>query len=290
MPISGAKSEDITVKWETSGKYPNSPRARIRKLTRSRKARFWDRLYHMVLYVGGRGNFSLNGILYPAQRGSLVLVSPHQPHSFAPTEGWVVSHEVTFALRSDHAVFPGSLADVLGHYTGRREVVEDVQALDASIFGVVKGQMERLVADVTKVSIDWFATYRKMIELLGRVAALGTDAVADVVCSSLEVRARDYLAANFRNPELSLKRMAADMNVSPEHLCRHMKKTLGVSPMTYRNHLRVKAARNLLRSTNLPCKAIASRLGYCDLYAFSKAYHRITGRRPSSERSSGTAV
>ncbi len=247
-------------------------------------------VYHLVLYVGGEGSFNLNGVCYSAQRGRLVLVSPHQPHSFAPGEGWVVYHEVTFALRSARAAFTGTLADVLSHYTGRSGTVEAIQDLDASTFGVLKGQMEQFVTEVKASPVNWFSVCRLMIDFLGQVAALSIDSVADAVFPALEVRARAYVAANLSNPKLSLRGMADDLNVSPEHLCRHMRKKMGMAPMTYRNHLRAQAARNLLRSTNLPCKAIASRLGYSDLYAFSKAYYRITGRRPSSERNSGAAT
>ena len=57
-------------------------------------------VYHVVLYVGGDGSFSFEGEQHHAQGGRLVLVSPRQQHSFSPATGWVVYHEITFALRS----------------------------------------------------------------------------------------------------------------------------------------------------------------------------------------------
>ena len=58
----------------------------------------------------------------------------------------------------------------------------------------------------------------------------------------------------------------------------------GISPGRYRDQLRIEAAENLLRKSDLLVKTIAYELGYPDTSTFSKAFHRHTGKSPLARR------
>jgi AraC-like DNA-binding protein len=246
-------------------------------------------VYHVVLYVGGDGTFHFEGDQHRARSGRLVLVSPRQQHTFSPATGWVVYHEITFALRSSRRALTDPFDSLLGGYVGRALALTAIQDLDARTYALVKSNMEKIVSALRDTPTDWFATSRQLIDLFGRLATVSAGAAEDMNREGLRQRAETFIMENFADSEFSLKAMSTALHVSGEHLCRHFRETAGVSPMAYRNQLRMQAARNLLRSTSLPCKTIADRLGYSDLYAFSKAYYRMTGKRPSHERARGKA-
>lgn len=56
------------------------------------------------------------------------------------------------------------------------------------------------------------------------------------------------------------------------------------SPQEYLSSFRIEKARVLLVSTSDSVKDIAKQVGYQDAFAFSKAFHRITGMSPSEYR------
>jgi AraC-like DNA-binding protein len=88
------------------------------------------------------------------------------------------------------------------------------------------------------------------------------------------------------NPLPDYFRLAQDLGISEATLRRGFKAAMGVSPHAYWLRLRVDAARVLLAETNLPLKAIASRLGYDNEYFFSRQFRQIAGVPPGVYRKS----
>lgn len=84
--------------------------------------------------------------------------------------------------------------------------------------------------------------------------------------------------------KLSLNEVAQRCGISSEHLSRAFKRRYGITPSRYRDALRMDAANNLLRHSDLLIKEIAYRLGYPDLFTFSKAFRRHYHCAPGSTR------
>jgi AraC-like DNA-binding protein len=98
--------------------------------------------------------------------------------------------------------------------------------------------------------------------------------------------AKDYLDIHYAG-SVDVDALARKAHISREHFCRVFKARFGQSPMAYKQERRIAAACNLLRSTSLQCKEIANRLGYADMYTFSRAFKKIVGRSPRSFRQGG---
>ena len=60
------------------------------------------------------------------------------------------------------------------------------------------------------------------------------------------------------------------------------KNSQGVSIMDYREKLRIRSAKDMLKSNAFRIKEIASALGYCDVYHFSKRFKSATGKTPAN--------
>ncbi|MFS0725996.1 bifunctional transcriptional activator/DNA repair enzyme AdaA [Paenibacillus sp. 1P07SE] len=86
--------------------------------------------------------------------------------------------------------------------------------------------------------------------------------------------------------ELSLQRLAEMCHGSPYHLQRTFKRILGLSPLAYLQHARIRQAQELLHTTGLTTREIGARVGMANLSYFTTLFKRYTGTTPAHYRSS----
>lgn len=82
----------------------------------------------------------------------------------------------------------------------------------------------------------------------------------------------------------TMREMARIAEMSTEHLRRLCLRAHGVSPMRHLLQLRMKRASELLVANDLKIEAIARQVGYQNAFAFSTAFRRTVGHRPSDLR------
>jgi AraC-like DNA-binding protein len=237
-------------------------------------------VYHIVMISRGSNRVLFNGREVPVRRGTLFLADPCQPHAFAPCySGEISYHEVTFDLNSTSALrLPFN--ELLSLYAGTElPSCQMPHELGASDTRLLEEKFELLLTRL--VRNDSFAAYTLLLDMFAflaeRVLAPRSGATDPMLAIQklLESRYRD---------SLSLRELAVSARLSPAYVCRAFKKRFGRTPMDYQCELRIRAARNLLLSTSLSCKEIAARVGFCDVYTFSKAFRRKAGRSPSHLR------
>ncbi len=83
---------------------------------------------------------------------------------------------------------------------------------------------------------------------------------------------------------LSLKELAGAAHVSPVHLCRLFRASLGVGPQKALRLLRLQRASLLLARTNTRVKGIADACGFASPFHFSRAFHTVFGSSPRKYR------
>ena len=84
--------------------------------------------------------------------------------------------------------------------------------------------------------------------------------------------------------DLHLRRLAEELSVSPGHLCDIFHKETGRTVTQYVTDARMKAAANLLRSTQLQVQTVAQHCGIGDVNYFSKVFKRHFGVTPRQYR------
>lgn len=84
--------------------------------------------------------------------------------------------------------------------------------------------------------------------------------------------------------EKPVRRLAEENGMEIHMLMRLFRKHLGVSPLEYRNRLRIEEAKRHLAHSTLSMKEIAERLGYRNALYFSTAFRKRTGVSPSLYR------
>ena len=88
------------------------------------------------------------------------------------------------------------------------------------------------------------------------------------------------------NPPPDYDKIAHAVGLSATTLRRRFKRAMNTTPHTYAIRSRVDAARTLLLETDLPLKAIAARLGYENVYFFSRQFSQVVGVAPGVFRHS----
>jgi len=83
---------------------------------------------------------------------------------------------------------------------------------------------------------------------------------------------------------VSLDEVARQAGVSPKHLCRVFRQSLGHSPMVTLRLLRLQLAVALLVRSSLAVKEIAAQCGFADPLYFTRCFSAAFGRSPSGVR------
>jgi len=234
------------------------------------------RVYHLLIFDEGQNEFTLNGKRTRSSRGTCVLSEPGDMHCFLPRNaGSTLYHAVTFTF--DPMRTPPSWPALLAHYTGC--------PLDTvpSVFEIPEHallNLPPLLAGLrTALSLrNAFAARRihfGVLQLFAFVAEALVERQRHRLSSAPapELAAHDYLDAHYAD-RISLNDVARQTGVSLAHLSRAFKRRYGISPSSYRASLRMDAAGNLLRRSDLLVKEVAYQLGYPDLFTFSKAVRR----------------
>lgn len=102
--------------------------------------------------------------------------------------------------------------------------------------------------------------------------------------SQLPIRmAKQYVQENY-NRQVSLEDVAEAIGLSPAYLSTMFKKEMGINFSDFLISCRIEAAKELLKTTDLPIAEVAEKVGYTDSRYFSKTFHKVVGLKPSMYR------
>ncbi len=102
--------------------------------------------------------------------------------------------------------------------------------------------------------------------------------------SPLVRRARQYIREHYHDPELTLERLAAELNVSAVYLSRVIRQELDMSYIQLLTQTRLEKAAQLLHASDLSIAEIAERVGYESQHYFSAVFKKGTGVSPNQYR------
>lgn len=92
-----------------------------------------------------------------------------------------------------------------------------------------------------------------------------------------------YLQQNMAET-ITLERLSQEAGMSRSTLLRQFRGSFGMSPADFQRRLRVRAAQELLESTDLTLDAIASQCGFADASHLGRSFRNAIGRSPGSIR------
>jgi len=238
-------------------------------------------VYHVIIYVSGRGSFLLHEDIIPFQAPYLVLTAPGHAHSFEGGRGESGTyHEVTFSGR-----------DLGGH------------TLQHGWNELLAGRFGRIPAPLAHGPVS-VATARGLAALIAELVGIGFRAPAgaevlihglleQILFALVRSQLRDdrgvtpdamealrLLLEDDLGEHRPVAELARTVGLSNTHLTRSFKRRYGLPPVQYRRRWSMQQAATLIRSTSLPLAAIAERLGYADAAYFSRVFSSVHGMAP----------
>ena len=100
-------------------------------------------------------------------------------------------------------------------------------------------------------------------------------------------KARSFIEEH-SGEELSLRKVARAVNISPNHLSEKFKQVTGVNFVDYIARIRFEKACDLLRNSYLRISEIAFAVGFQSLSQFNRVFRKLAGKSPTEYRAEHT--
>lgn len=232
--------------------------------------------YELHVFAEGTGMLQLEHSVHPVPKGHAVIIGPNTPHSSKSLPGNTVHFYLHFQAKGDRLLklLHNAVADFR------------VFPVEESTIVLIRQLLEILCGE---------STYRQellesllppiMLKSLENLGLLPERTMANAVNEDLERKNRIEVFFQSDMPYGDDEdRLAAFLGVSRRQLVRIMQKNYG---MTFREMLlqrKMDHAAWMLRHTEDSVTAIAERLNYTSLSAFSQAFRTVHGKTPRQYR------
>jgi AraC family transcriptional regulator, arabinose operon regulatory protein len=224
--------------------------------------------YHWLYTITGCGKLVIEGNEYRLGENTGFLLAPNVPHEYYP---------VSQPWETRWLIFDGdAISDVLKIIGFRRYEIYNFpnhQYLD-SIFNEI---YVSLLSNSSIKSVECSSVIYRFIIALKKAAILSDD--LDCKGQYYITSTIQYMQAHY-NEDISLDDIASSVDISPYHLCRIFKDSLGMTVFQYLTLLRIqKAKQYLIENPSMLVKDIAIKIGYNDISYFCsifKQYENIT--------------
>jgi AraC-like DNA-binding protein len=133
------------------------------------------------------------------------------------------------------------------------------------------------------------AVLANLVLLLVGVSRLAADVVGDLRENREPLLAEVFDVIERRYPQrLSLRDVAAAVNISPGHLTSTVRRRTGRTVQEWITERRMVQARRLLAATDLPIGEVGRRVGFPDAGYFARTFGKVHGMSPAQWRRAGT--
>jgi len=240
----------------------------------------------MAVVSDGRGVHESQDGRTGIARGAVVLVRPGQWHGYDECDSLVVDNLYVGPGVAQKCF--GWVHDVpaVAHLLAASRSVRKLH-LDPDALERVVGWLGQLSAspgpDSDKGQGSDAVRIGLLLAILGEVASTSSIVASPPTRPDVVEEALRLLASQVAHP-WSLEELAFDVHISPGHLSRLFRRSLGVPPMRYLDRLRAERAAALLIETELPIAAIGEVVGWSDPNYASRRFRLLFGVSPSGYR------
>lgn len=249
--------------------------------------------YEINLITRGNGYHALGDRLVEASRGDVFIIPPHHKHAFVGGEGFDCYH---FLLSPAFLNRYWARLSVLPGFPLLFEI-EPALRMRGGDYHQLK-----LRDDVLELVLHSLATIRYHVNIIGRYDAHSMLVDESSAVIAIAILCDEYSRQTAENPKDSFfinsivaisERYNEKLNISELASIAHMSRTaymskfkeaLGITPRQYILKERIKAAKNLLRTTDRTVSKIAEEVGFFDTSHFTKAFIAEVGEGPTKYR------
>jgi len=246
-------------------------------------------LYHIIVIYSGEGTFLLNRKQVAVSPGSIMFISPGQPHSLGVKDGESVTYgEITFEFLDGEGIpLHLNISRVLSLIVG---IDISIHSLEKTISSNAVSHVNRCLLDLEKLrsfqgkdSYFHISTSSILISCLRALSGHFADVNSENTIISPMEKILAFIRANYQQP-LTLTDLSHIGAFTTKYLSRRFKELYGQTPIYFRDSLRIESACELLRGTHYSVGEIAVKCGFTDIYYFSKIFKKRTGKSPGEYR------
>lgn len=233
----------------------------------------------LVMLDSGSASVSIDGAVEKMQPGQVVCLWPGGRESFAFDPVRETCHRWVALEYDDTPATSDELARLRGRATQRREESPAMRRLFALIsaphFGVTSTAQPPNADDCTT---DAMSVHTAMAYLAGYLMPANVMPQASMPPPAIAAM-QAMIADRFAEP-LTLADLAQGGCVTPSHLVRLCRSTLGITPVRLLWNTRVQQGVSLLFDTGLGIGEIAYRVGFANPFHFSRLVKKKHGKSP----------
>lgn len=227
--------------------------------------------YHnyMLFYIcAGRLSVTSGHQTHVASAGQLGFLNCHEPHEYHT----IGSAEFVW-LHLDGSNTSDFYQQVIRQHGSFVFDLACAEEIKNGLYEIIFSYRNQLVPSETKMSYMIYGLLTALVD--NSCAENSLPDKKDPVTSAMH-----FIQQRYADP-ISLDDVAAHANMSRYHFSRLFKKACGYSPHEYLILTRLNCAKHLLKTTSLPIKTIARKVGYQNESSFTNAFTERVGLAPT---------
>ena len=177
----------------------------------------------------------------------------------------------------------------LQSYLVKNYIVMDIALAAANFVAGLGGNVDQVVPvldnmEATLAEITTVEQFRNRLQEILIGALTYRDSQANHQHGLMLQQVHDYIDQHYMDADLSLNEVAGQVNLSPSHFSTVFSQETGQTFKEYLTEVRIKRAKELLRSSTLRSFEISYQIGYSDPHYFSYVFRKHTGLSPKEYR------
>ena len=239
----------------------------------SRGREHWHENIEILYFVNGTASTYCNGVEFDVRTGDILFVNANEFHIgtlfFSKSEFYCIQINPNFFsnfIGNKYVVFNNLISDrecaeildyiIKNHKKSDYKIELEIRNKLYSFFCILAN---RYVYDILSEE-----DFKKNLKKHDKISAI-----------------LNYINNYYYNPDISVKHIADTFSISASYLTHFFKDEYGKNISDYISETRIRHAKALLQTTNMPIGEVAFNCGFLDANFFSRKFKQITGLTPT---------
>lgn len=225
--------------------------------------------------INGQGEFLAGDSRFPIRTSDLIIINPHLEHTELTTANVPLEY---IALGIEGITFTSASVSPDAGYT-----LYHLETFRDPIRDLLRMLLGELEAEHSDYEVFCHDIIEILLILLLRKQNLSLLPCLDTKMSKECAIAKRYIDANYMD-NITLDQLAEITHVNKYYLVHSFTKYIGLSPIHYLTHKRIRVSMDLLASTDSSISQIASGVGFSSQSYFTHVFRKILGITPVQYR------